>query len=249
MNPLNNISIVLVEPQGPRNVGATARAMKNFGLHRLKIVGNGHLEHDECREMGVGSHEILESADLFSSLADALADQQVIIGTTARRRHRQQTHTPRDSSREILDWAQQGSAVSILFGREDFGLDKSALRRCQRVLSIPTSSERTSINLSQAVLLTAYEIFGCSPEEPATADSGAGTLVDERTWSQLRDEFLAAFSSTGYMHEGNRVAIEQSVARLLKLGPIQTRDARHLFGLSRSIRRICATDDRDEAPK
>ena len=148
MNPLDNISIVLVEPQGPRNVGSTARAMKNFGLYGLKIVGAGHLEHDECREMGVGSHEILESAELFSSLDDALADQHVIIGTTARRRHRQETHTPRDSATEILDWAREGNAVSILFGREDFGLDKQALRRCQRVLSIPTSSEVRLQNLS-----------------------------------------------------------------------------------------------------
>lgn len=249
MNPLDNISIVLVEPQGPRNVGSTARAMKNFGLYGLKIVGAGHLEHDECREMGVGSHEILESAELFSSLDDALADQHVIIGTTARRRHRQETRTPRDSATEILDWAREGASVAILFGREDFGLDKQALRRCQRVLSIPTSSERTSVNLSQAVLLTAYEIFGQSSEVQTTADSDTGTLVNDRTWNKLHAEFLGAFSDTGYMHEGNRVAIEQSAARFLKLGPIQTRDARHLFGLSRSIHRICTADDDDEAPE
>lgn len=243
MNPLDNISIVLIEPQGPRNVGSTARAMKNFGLSRLKIVGPAHLAHDECREMGVGAHDILETAELFDTTDEALIDQQVILGTTARRRHRQETTTPREAAGEILEWANDGASVAILFGREDFGLSKEALRRCHRVMSVPTSSLRTSMNLSQAVLLTAYELFVGSTEKKTTAGSDAGDLVNESTWEQLRSDFVRAFEATGYLHDGNRVAIEQSVVRFLRAGPIQTRDARHLFGLSRRIRQKCEPEE------
>ena len=234
---LDSIAIVLVEPRGPLNVGSVARAMKNFGLSDLRLVGELDPREDECRLMASGSQDVLDRAGVFTTLADALADRDFVVGTTARPRHRRPTATPKETADEILDGAERGG-VAILFGREDFGLSKEELILCHRVISIPTSSDRASLNLAQAVMIVAYELFGRAPVRPVTAHRARGALLDGRQWDRLYEEFIDCCRDTGYLGEGNRIAIEQSFRRLLKLGPIQTRDARHFFGLVRRVQKL-----------
>ncbi|MFT7616608.1 MAG: TrmH family RNA methyltransferase [Planctomycetota bacterium] len=238
-NPLDNIAIVLVEPKGPLNVGSAARAMKNMGLNQMIVVGSMDLKSDECRLMAPGSADILDHAIQVSTLTEALADRTLVIGTTARERHRTETMTPRDVAPEILDTAAT-SKVAILFGREDFGLFKEELALCHRVLSVPTSEDRASINLAQAVLLVSYELFQQSTERAVTASSDFGDLIVGEHWQRLYSEVLTCCAETGYLHAGNKLAIESSIRRLLKLGPIQTRDARHLYGLVRRVAKMIA---------
>lgn len=236
MNPLDNITVVLVQPQGPRNIGSAARALKNFGLNSLRIVGDADLEHDECRQMGVGAHDILEGAEIFDSFDSAVEDLQFLVGTTARRRHRRPMSTPAELAPEIIEIASQ-SRVGLLFGREDFGLFSEELVRCHRVISVVTSSERSSLNLAQAVLLVAYELYRQEPVNPHKAHSDAGRIIDGAQWQRLYREMLDSMEEVGYMHDGSREAIEKSLERILTLGPLQTRDARHLFGFVRAISR------------
>lgn len=238
--PLDRIRVILVEPRGPLNVGAAARAMKNFGLGRLVLVGD-HVDPRgaEARRMAVRSDEILEAAEVLPTLDDALAEVTLAVGTTARMRHRRHARGAREAAPEILRAAGRGD-VALVFGREDHGLSKEELARCHRVIAIPTSPERMSLNLSQAVMLTAYELFTASDAAAVSAGSDEGNLLDGRQWQRLYDEVLASCEETGYAHAGNRAAIEQSLRRLLRLGPIQTRDARHLFGLVRRMHKIIA---------
>ena len=244
---LDNITIVLVEPQGPLNVGSVARAMKNFGLSRLTLVGSMDLTQDECRMMASRSQEILENAAQVATLADALRDQAFVIGTTARSRHRQRCVAPRPAAQEMIEIAHHGR-VALLFGREDHGLSKAELAACHRVISIPTHGERMSLNLSQAVLLIAHELFSVSPEPAATADADDGNLIVGEQWRRLYEDMVACCESTGYLHEGTREAIEQSFTRLLRLGPIQTRDARHLFGLVRRVEKVMRGETEPRLP-
>lgn len=229
-----------MEPRGPLNVGSAARAMKNFGLARLGIVGD-HVDPlgEEARRMAVRSGEILEAAEIFPTLDAALAEATLVVGTTARMRHRQPTETARDAAGAILEAAGRGD-VAVVFGREDHGLSKDELARCHRVIAVPTSPQRMSLNLSQAVMLVAYELFQASDAAAFVAGTDEGALLDGSQWQRLYDEVLAACVDTGYLHDGNRLAIEQSLRRLLLLGPIQTRDARHLFGLVRRMHKILA---------
>ena len=250
-SPLDNIAVILVEPQGPRNVGSTARAIKNFGLHDLVVVGDlVDLEENECRQMAAGAHDLLEKARRFPDLAAALDDRSYVVGTTARRRHRQITQTARELAPDIVAMAGR-ERVALLFGREDSGLTADELSLCHHVISVPTSPQRTSINLSQAVLLVAYELFQCSEAEVISADSDPGDLIDKNQWQRLYESMVESSLALGYTHAGNRHAVEQSIQRFLSLGPIQTRDARTLFALNRRIqehapshlRRTKAPDD------
>ena len=243
-NPLDNIIIVLVEPQGLLNVGATARAMKNFGLSRLHVVGDVDFDDEQCRLMASGSKEVLDQAQAFPTLSEAIATCHFVVGTTARRRRRVETDAPRDAASRILEEASTQDAA-VLFGRENYGLSKSELIACHRTMSIPTSPGRASLNLAQAVLLVSYELFTATGQESVVASSDRGVTLVGRQWDRLYDETIACFERIGYTHDGNRLAVEQSVRRFLKLGPIQTRDARHLFGLVRRVQ--SKMDERDAA--
>lgn len=248
MSALDNIAILLIEPQGPRNVGSVARAMKNFGLRDLRIVGAIDIARDECRQMAAGAHDVLEGAGRFETLDEATADRQLLVGTTARQRHRTTTETAAAAGPSLR--AEAGRhRVGILFGREDRGLHADELALCHRVITVPVSSERASLNLAQAVLLVAYEIWQCAPVDPADVASEDGDVVDAELRRRLWEDLVDCCRAVGHLHEGNRPAVEAAFERILTLGPMQTRDARHLFGLVRATRRILEETGQSPPPR
>jgi len=161
---LDAVKIVLVEPQVPGNVGAAARAMKNMGLSKLVLVNPWFKDHPQSRYMAHGSENILARAVVCRSLGEAIADSVLVAGTTQRRRHGIPFREPRDAAPDMLAASLDGP-VSILFGREDKGLSNAELKFCQLVLTIPASPPQPSLNLSQAVMVIAYELFTAAVPE------------------------------------------------------------------------------------
>ncbi|MFC1538631.1 RNA methyltransferase [Candidatus Latescibacterota bacterium] len=155
---LDNINIVLVEPQVPGNVGAAARAIKNMGLSKLVLVNPWFHNHPQARYMAHSSEDILDNAVIEDSIEAAVADSVLVVGTTRRKRLNTPFMNPRQATKEILANSQIGP-VSILFGREDKGLTNAELSLCQIMLAIPSSNAQPSLNLSQAVMVVAYEIY------------------------------------------------------------------------------------------
>ncbi len=155
---LDTIRIVLVEPQVPGNVGAAARAMKNMGLSRLVLVNPWFRNHPQARYMAHGSEDILDGARVTDTLAEAVSDSILVAGTSRRKRRGTPMEHPAAAVRDILS-AASGGPVSILFGREDKGLSNDELKACQLLVSIPSSQKQPSLNLSQAVMVMAYELF------------------------------------------------------------------------------------------
>lgn len=153
---LSHIVIVLVEPQHPSNVGSVARAMENMGLSRLVLVNPPCFDPERARWMAPHCTDIWEKMRIVARVEDALLGVHHAVATTARvRKLRQKIETPR----ELAQWAIPfGQEIAILFGREDEGLSNQHVLCCQSVLRIPTS-ERASLNLAQAVLLTAHALF------------------------------------------------------------------------------------------
>ena len=160
--PLDRIIVVLWETQDLVNIAGTVRAMKNFGLHRLRLVAPA--EWDPWRIEGIahGTADLVAAAQLYDSLHEALADCSYTVAMTAReRRAKREVARPRGVADEILARATDGSAdpVAIVFGREDQGLPNWALDLCHLTVTIPTNPEHSSLNLSQAVLVMAYELW------------------------------------------------------------------------------------------
>jgi TrmH family RNA methyltransferase len=167
---LDNIIVVLVEPQDVVNIAGVVRAMNNMGVRHLRLVRPA--EFDPWRIEGIAhrSENILHGARHFDSLGDAVADCTFIVGTSARARTAQRNYTrPRPVARQVVEQAAEG-AVALLFGREDRGLSNQALDHCHEVAIIPTDPEFSSLNLAQACLLFLYEIFLTSQEAADAED-------------------------------------------------------------------------------
>ncbi|QIW16865.1 tRNA (cytosine(32)/uridine(32)-2'-O)-methyltransferase TrmJ [Pasteurellaceae bacterium RH1A] len=155
---LNQIHIVLVEPSHSGNIGSAARAMKTMGLNNLRLVAPKQGIDEQAQALAAGAKDVLEQAQIFTSFEDALADCQLVIGTSARLRHLQASLIePRACGELAVQRAGQGK-VAIVFGRERVGLTNEELLKCHYHLNVPTNPEYGSLNLAMAVQLAAYEV-------------------------------------------------------------------------------------------
>ena len=165
-SPLDRIVIVLWETQDLVNIAGTVRAMKNFGLTRLRLVTPA--EWDAYRIEGIAhdTEDVVAKATIHDTLTDALADCAHVVALSARgRRAKRAMARPREIAPELLERASalieagDPSSIALLFGREDQGLSNAALDLAHRTVSIPTNPDHKSLNLAQAVLVMAYELW------------------------------------------------------------------------------------------
>lgn len=165
---LERVRIVLVEPAGALNVGATARVMKNMGLHQLVLV-NPHCDHlgVDARKMAVHAADILQAAQVADSLPAALQGCQRAMATTGRERS---SPAPLEDPRDSLSWLLEAPAA-LIFGPEDRGLSNDELKYAQRLIRIRSSDVYPSLNLAQAVAICCYELHKLSGTAPNPAPS------------------------------------------------------------------------------
>jgi tRNA/rRNA methyltransferase len=157
---------VLVSPKGPDNVGSVARAMKNFGLSDLRIVAP-RCNLSDAHKMAVHAVDLIETAQVFDTLLEAVQDLEFIVGTTARdRRDHQAPLTPR----EIMPRVATAPKSAVVFGREEHGLFNDELDLCHAFIRIPTDAAYVSLNLAQAVQVVVYELL-MARENPVSMPS------------------------------------------------------------------------------
>ena len=156
---LSRVAIVLDHPKDVVNIGGIIRVMKNFGLTDLRLVNPDAFDAYRLEGIAHRSMDLIESCAFHDTLDDAVADATFIVGTTARPRTAGRSYVrPREVASMIAECIVDGPSA-ILFGREDRGLTNEALDRCHAVTIIPTSTAYSSINLAQAGLVLAYEVF------------------------------------------------------------------------------------------
>lgn len=181
---LGRIAVVLVGPSHPGNIGAAARAMKNMGLVRLRLVAPAQFPHAEASALASGATDILAGAEVYPDLGAALADRDWVVGTTARGRELTiPVRAPDEAAGELVAQAVAGRGPAVVFGRESHGLSNAELDLCNRLVRIPTAGEYGSLNLAQAVLVVVYELRrrAGEGEAPARADelpAGGRMLAD-----------------------------------------------------------------------
>lgn len=153
--------VVLVEPQLGENIGAAARAMANFGLSRLRLVKPRQgWPNEKARVMAAGADRVLDAAALYDSAADAIADCTMVFAATARAHDQAKPVVgPQDAVALMALPVAAGDNVAILFGRERYGLEAEEVSLADRIVTFPVNPAFASLNLSQAVLVMAYEWF------------------------------------------------------------------------------------------
>lgn len=228
---LNNISIVLVEPQGALNIGSVCRVMMNFGLSDLRLV-NPEADHlsDDARRMAVKASTLLESAGIFPDLPSALADCCMALGTTRRfGKYREDFLHPDQAAEFFLPLTAEGR-VALVFGREDKGLLTSELDLCQRLLTIPTDEALPSMNLAQSVALCVYETskaFSAASGRKAGGRSLARVEELEGMYAHMRKTLL----DIGYLDPQNPDHILHTYRRIFSRAGLNAREVRILHGL------------------
>ncbi len=154
-----SLRIVLVGTRHPGNIGSAARAMKVMGLTELHLVNPVDFPAEAATARAAGAADVLDAATVHRSLQSAVAECGLIVGTTARNRELPwRIDEPRSVASELVQLAEV-SDVAILFGSERTGLVNAELEQCQRLITIPSSADYSSLNLAMAVQIVAYELW------------------------------------------------------------------------------------------
>ena len=226
------IRVVLVSPLYGGNVGSTCRAMANMGVSDLAIAAPRTLDLKEAQMMACHAQSILEGRTEYASPADAVADCGMVIGTTARGGlYRQHARTAREWAPEILNQALGGSRVAIVFGPEDNGLANEDLALCTHIIQIPTTTDFSSLNLSQAVLICLYEVFVQSETHvpPSEKSEPASSEFRERMFSLWRESLL----KIGFMNDDKADHMMLGLRRVMSRGALTNDDVKIMMGIAR----------------
>jgi TrmH family RNA methyltransferase len=203
-----SLRIVLVRPRNAENLGAIARAMKNFGLTDWAVVSPNPLllESENARQLAVHAQDTLERVRVCGTVEEAVADCVGVVGTSMRPLE----GLPAQSPREVAEWAHgRAGTVALLFGDERSGLRNDELARCHALSRIPSSDAQPSLNLAQAVLLYCYEarLAALSSHPPRPVPKQAG----ERELRFLKEQLGSVLEASG-LHSPTR--IEKVVQKL-----------------------------------
>lgn len=224
----DKISVVLVEPQSPGNVGMVCRAMKNMGLSHLRIVKGCDIFHKESLKFAVSARDLLEKAQRFESLEDALADTSISIATTRRHgKYRPDIMSPPEVTQRLRPLLAANSAAFV-FGREDSGLTTDEVALCTWQSTIDTSGEYGSLNLSQAVLIFCYELFQGLKEEVAEP---CRELASSAETEALYVQMEKVLDKIGFLNKDNPAHLMRSLRRIYSRAGLDSREVSILRGI------------------
>ena len=205
------VRIVLLRPRNPENLGAVARAMKNFGLADWAIAELGTHDFATARRVAVHAEDLLDRPRLVRTVDEAVADCAWVVGTSSRRVRGKRRLSPAEVAREAMERAPAGR-TALVFGDERSGLTNDEVLRCHDLSAIPTDEAQPSVNLAQAVLLYAYELrrVALAAHEPAPAPAGA----TDGELRELEEALRAALRAHGFLAGPERHAVRDLLSPL-----------------------------------
>jgi tRNA/rRNA methyltransferase len=222
------LRIVLVEPREAGNVGAVARAMKNFGFDDLWIVG----EHPPLQPVAgwwaSGAEDVVERAHLAPTLHYALADAQMTVATTSARGRT----TPVDLSPFELARLALGAddLLALVFGREDSGLTREEVMQCQRTATIPTNPDSPTMNLAQAVCVFCFALSQWDGLKPVPTSRPNAALVE-----RLHERAESLLLEVGFLHKNNPDRIYDDLRAIAGRADLDEREVTILLGIISQI--------------
>jgi TrmH family RNA methyltransferase len=228
----DNLRVVLISTRNPLNIGASARAMANFGFQRLRVVNPYDVAFREARS-AVGAAPLLQAAEEFPSVAVGVSECQLVVGTTSVG-HRELQHPIRrlEHGASLIGSSLAQAPVALLFGSEKFGLSNEDLSHCHWLMRIPTMDAELSMNLGQAVALCLYELA----RDPKAVDAQpekirAGAKENEQITAGLID----VLQHSGYINPLTAATTEEKIRRLVRRLDVTARDAPVILGMLRQV--------------
>jgi len=244
---LAQIRIVLDRTSHPGNIGSAARAMKVMGLTRLELVRPARFPDAQATALASSADDVLERAGVHDRLDAAIGDCALVLGTSDRNRSvAQPVLTPREAAARAFD---EPGPVAIVFGTENSGMDNATLDRCHALVTIPTGSCYTSLNLAQAVQVIGYELQLAAR---AGAKTATATGTHRAAPARRMEVFFARLEQTlraiGFSTPGQDDTLHRRLRRVYLRARPDDDELNILNGILSRTLRIAATDRRDDDP-
>ena len=239
----DRITVVLVSPRNPLNIGAVARAMANFGFSRLAVVAP-YEEHWREAKSAVGAEDLLQQAQVFSSLREAIAGCHLVLGTgtlTYRKAEQPVVALP-DLAPEIATALSPSAPapqnIALVFGQEKHGLTRDDLSWCHRLIEIPTDPAQPSMNLAQAVAVCLYELTRTPSRDYQSGDTPNLTTaspVASSTLDLLAGIIGETMIAANYSPEEMGAANQHDLRLLVRRLNLDSRDTQRALGFFRRV--------------
>ncbi len=224
--------MVLVDARNPLNIGAAARAMGNFGFRHLRVVNPYDVAFEGARS-AVDAAEVLLRAEKFQTVAEAIADCSLVVGTTAVG-HRDLQHPLHrlDVGAPIMRSHLASGSCALLFGSEKFGLSNKDMSHCHWLMHIPMHEAHLSMNLGQAVAVCLYEL---ARDPGIIAEFEKGTPASSAEVERIHETLLDALRASGYPKLNTSETFEAAVRRMVLRLQLQSGDAEFFLGMLRQM--------------
>lgn len=235
---LPHLHVVLVTPKFAENVGAAARACANMGCANLVLVAPQRWDEERARTLATGTGlDVLRTMRQEPDLATAVQGMATVFGTTARGGGwRKGILTPAQAAPLLHEVMQQGEPAALVFGPEDHGLTNEDTSRCSRLVTIPTASEHSSLNLAQAVLLMLYTLFTTRPAAPfRPAGPPESRLATHGERETLYATLQATLTRMDFLKGDNPDYWMLPIRRFLERTPLRRHEFNLLMGLCRQV--------------
>ncbi len=222
--------MVLVETEFEGTIGLIARAMKNFNLHDLRLVNPGANIGKRARMRASHAQEVLDKAQIFETLGEALVDADISVGTTAQRARSvykilRKPVSPRELAESLRTL---GGTVALVFGREGTGLNNSELNECDISLTIPASSAYPTLNITHAAVIVFHELYISASKTPGEILAG----------NEVRKHILAyvdSASETVGLRGDDRTLVGRAFKSVMGRSGLRAREASLLAGFLRKV--------------
>jgi tRNA (cytidine32/uridine32-2'-O)-methyltransferase len=233
------IRIVLLRPRSAENLGAAARALKNFGLDDWvwvdPVVREDELE--PARRLAVHAGDVLDAARTVESLDTAVADCTWVVGTTSRHVPGLRRIDPRQACSQLVERAAAGGRVALVFGDEQSGMRNAELLRCNAVSAVPSDRRQPSLNLAQAVLLYSYELRTATlAAQSASASAPRAVAATDAELHALQDLLGDVLAHSGFLVQSERHALHDLIAPLAR-SELSRREVRLWLAALHTVRR------------
>jgi tRNA/rRNA methyltransferase len=229
---LDRLRLVLVATRNPLNIGAAARAISNFGFRHLRVVNPYDVAFREARS-AVGAAAVLGEAQECKSVAEAVADCTLVVGTTAAgRRELQHPLKQLQAGARLIRKQLASGKVALLFGSEKRGLSNEDLSHCHWLMRIPTREDHAAMNLGQAVAVCLYELARnakVTPRPPAVQRAAGGDV------ERITQLLFEALRESGYVNPRSAGSTEEKVRRMVRRLSLQAADAELWLGMLRQV--------------
>ena len=224
---LDSISIILVRPRFPENIGSVARAMKNMGSTRLIVVNGCSPLHANAYKLASGAEDILERAEEFFSLGEAISEMGVVVGFTTRGgKERRPDLTPEALAKKLVPLSRENT-IGLAFGSEKEGLTNDDLSHCHLCARIPSLKSFPSLNLAQAVMIVCYELFKACMESPKKS----AQLVEAGQLESMFEHMEKTLIRIGFLDANHPKPMMRSLRRFFGRSQMDEREVRIFQGI------------------